>query len=178
MQSRTQFVLEVWESSGAEVVGAAELATIEEALVNSYGVEAPMSPATIARVLADEGVRLGHPEVIWEDARWREERLLFTAEELEFVSMPAATVLIEKIERLRGKFENNPSRFEHLRQSVRQIKSELESIARTDKGDQKRRELAREVAQWLTIWLQNPPIFKEWLALRRTTPDFRSRFHS
>ena len=38
------------------------------------------------------------------------------------------------------------------------------------------RELAREVAQWLTIWLQNPQIFGEWLSLRRSTADFQVRF--
>lgn len=175
MQSRSEFIFAVWEASGAEFVGAAELTEIREAVAKRFGVE--MSPASIARLLADEGVRLGHPEVLRADARWREERLLFTDEELEFDSLPAATALIEKIERRRAEVENDPSRFEQLRQTIRQIKSELESIG-AKPGAQKRRELAREVAQWLTIWLQNPPIFDEWLALRRATPDFQSRFHS
>ena len=175
MQSRTQFIVEVWESTEAEVAGADQLTVIGEAVAEHFG--AAMSPASIARVLADEGIPLGHPEVIRADARWREKRLLFVAEELEVDSMPVATALIEKIERLRAEFENNQSRFENLRKKVRQIKSELESIGRMS-GDQKRPGLSREVAQWLTIWLQNPPIFKEWLDLRRTTPDFQSRFHS
>jgi hypothetical protein len=36
--------------------------------------------------------------------------------------------------------------------------------------------LAQELAQWLTVWLQNPQIFEDWLALRRATADFRERF--
>ncbi len=175
MQSRAEFIFQAWESTDAEVAGADELAVIREAVAERFGVE--MSPASIARVLADEGVPLGHPEMLRTDARWREERLLFAGEELEFDSVPGATALIKKIERRCAEVGNDPSRFEHLRQTVRQIKSELESIG-TRPGDQKRRELAREVAQWLTIWLQNPAIFDEWLALRRATPDFQSRFHS
>ena len=38
--------------------------------------------------------------------------------------------------------------------------------------------LAEEIAQWLTIWLQTPQIFSEWLSLRRSTADFQARFHS
>jgi hypothetical protein len=64
--------------------------------------------------------------------------------------------------------------FEHLRQSVHQIKSELDVLAASERAGQKI--LAREVAQWLTVWLQNPQIFSEWLVLRRNTPEFQERF--
>jgi len=36
--------------------------------------------------------------------------------------------------------------------------------------------IAAEVAQWLTVWLQNPQIFTDWLALRRESAEFRERF--
>jgi hypothetical protein len=63
-----------------------------------------------------------------------------------------------------------------LRLSIQQIKTELEILAASQTVSQKRRELAREVSQWLSIWLQNPQIFPEWLALRRSTAEFQQLF--
>ena len=65
---------------------------------------------------------------------------------------------------------------ERLRYEVRQFKTELDLLAANEKAAN--RDLAQEVAQWLTIWLQTPQIFSEWLSLRRATTDFQARFSS
>jgi multidrug efflux pump subunit AcrA (membrane-fusion protein) len=161
---RDKFIIGVWETMGKEVVGASELCLIEEAVVERFG--STISPASIARVLADQGARLGHPEILQADARWREKQLLFNAEDLELTNLDAAIRLINKIEQL-WQSEN----VERLRQAVRRLKTELDSLALS-------KPLAAEVAQWLTVWLQNPPIFAEWLALRQNTAEFRDRFLS
>ncbi|HEU4932785.1 MAG TPA: hypothetical protein VFT48_11960 [Pyrinomonadaceae bacterium] len=165
MLTKDEYIVEVWESMGTEVVGASELELIEDALVERFGSTA--SPASIARVLADNGARLGHPEILQADARWREKQSLFTADDLEFANLDSAIRLINKIEQLRQQSEN----VERLRQAVRSLKSELESFAATNP-------LAAEVAQWLTVWLQNPQIFAEWLTLRQNTAEFHERFLS
>src|SRR5215207_11001468 len=114
--TREQLILELWERLAADFVGAAELGEIQRVL-GTKGVSE--SPASIARVLADHGARLSHPEVLDADVRWRERNALFTPEELTFGTLEAATALIEKIERLRAQFETDNSMLEHLRQSVR-----------------------------------------------------------
>jgi len=166
--TKDEFIIQLWERSGKDVVGAAELEQINQALIEHFGT--PMSPAAIARTLADEGIRLGHPEILGADVTWRERTSLLTPEDLTFGMPDAANALIEKIERL----QEDPSAREHLRQSVLQIKTELELLA-TNRNTVNR-DLAGEVAQWLTIWIQNPEIFTEWLSLRRATPEFRERF--
>ena|ERR1044072_2859656 len=165
MVSRDEFIVEVWEGLGAEVVSAAELGVIEGAVIERFGFG--MSPASIARVLADQGAVLGHPEILQADMRWREKQSLFTAEELDFGNLDAALGLARKIERL----GDDPSMRENLRQAVRSLKAELDSLSSDN-------QLAAEVSQWLTVWLQNPQIFAEWLTLRQNTPDFRTRFLS
>jgi hypothetical protein len=72
---------------------------------------------------------------------------------------------------LRQQSEGDGPMWEHLRQAVRSLKTELDSISARDP-------LAAEVAEWLTVWLQNPPIFAEWLNLRQNTAEFRYRFLS
>jgi hypothetical protein len=51
-----------------------------------------------------------------------------------------------------------------LRQTVRRSNRQLEK-------DRPQR-IAAEVAQWLTVWLQNPQIFAEWLSFATNTPNF------
>jgi len=169
MRTKEQFIVEVWDGLGKEVVGASELDLIQDAVVEQFGSAA--SPALIARVLADEGVRLGHPEILQADARWRESQLLFTADDLEFTDIEAGLRLIRKVEHLWEQFESDPAMRERLRQTVRSLKTELDSLSSS-------KQLATEVSQWLTVWLQTPQIFAEWLSLRQNTPDFRERFLS
>ena len=163
MMLRDEFIVEAWERIGKEIVGAAELRLIQDEVEERFG---SVSPASIARVLADDGARLGHPGILQADARWREEHMPFTAEDLAFTDIATATALMGRIN------INSP------KEPVRQLKGELEALAASVRGDEKRRALAAEVAQWLTIWLQNPQIFREWLELRRATAEFRERFES
>ena len=172
MRTKELLIIDVWKPLDKEVLGAAELELIRETIIQRFGTS--VSPASIARALADHGVRLGHPEILEADARWREHSALLTQEDLTFGTLEAATALLEKIESLRRRFEQEQLMLEHLLQEVRRVKSELELMAASEKASNKA--LAGELAQWLVIWLQNPQIFPEWLALRRATPEFQQRF--
>ena len=172
MSTKYQIIVDVWERMEKDVVGAPELELIQQALALRFGTI--VSVASIARTLADHGATLGHPEILAADLKWRERTSLFTPEDLTFANLEAATALIEKLEGLRQNFANDKPMLEHLRQSVQQIKNELDVLAASGRTGQNI--LAQEVGQWLTIWLQNPQIFPEWLALRRNTPEFRGRF--
>jgi hypothetical protein len=172
MMPRDEYILDVWERMDKELAGASELSLIQEAVLERFGT--PVSPAAVARTLADHGVRLGQPQILEADLQWRERTSLFTPDDLTFGTLHAATVLMDKVENLRQQFELDQSALENLRQSVFQLKNELEIVAASPKSSNK--DLAQEVTQWLTVWLRNPPIFKEWLALRRNTADFQERF--
>jgi hypothetical protein len=174
MLTKEQFIVDVWDRMDKEVVGASDLTEIQEAVIEKFGT-AP-SPALVARVLADHGVRLGHPQILQADSRWRGHRLLFTADDLALDTIDAATALIDKIERYSLEFQRHQPMQERLRLSVQQLKTELDALASSQKVTGKRRELAREIGQWLTVWLQNPQIFPEWLALRRSTSEFQQLF--
>ena len=174
---KKQVIIELWRETGKQSAGAAELELIQQGLLTRFGAGAAESPASIARMLADAGVTLRHPEILEADVRWRQDRMnaLFSPEELNFGTLEEATTLIEKIERLRREFSDDEAQIERLRQSVLRMKKELELVMGRERVE-KRRQLAQELAQWVTIWLQNPAIFAEWLALRRATAEFRERF--
>src|ERR1051325_9497813 len=155
MRTKELLIIDVWKPLDREVVGAAELELIRETIIQRFGTS--VSPASIARALAEHGVRLGPPEILQADVRWREHNSLFTPEDLTVGTLEAATALMEKVERLRQRFEHEDLMLEHLRQEVRRIQSELDLLASSEKASNKH--LAAELAQWLTVWLQNPQIF-------------------
>jgi hypothetical protein len=168
--AREQLILEVWDETGLETAGAAELELIQQALLDRLGAQGRESPASIARTLADNGVRLKHPEVLDADVRWREREMFagFSYEELNFATIEAALAWVEKLIAMPPEAE--------LRRFVLQNKTELELLAGARKISLREREVAGEVAHWLTVWLQNPPIFADWLSLRRQSAEYRERF--
>jgi hypothetical protein len=131
--------------------------------------ETSQSPAAIARTQADGGAQLTHPDVLDADVRWRSQRL-FTAEELNFDTPAAAVDWMNNLSR-------RPDR-EQLGPAVLSLKRELESVVASERSSQKDRHLAREIGQWLTVWLQNPAIFDDWFELRRNTDEFVQLFGS
>ena len=125
--AREQVILEVWDETGQETAGAAELEVIQQALLEKFGAQGRESPASIARTLADHGVRLKHPDVFEADVRWREREVLapFSDEELNFTTIEAALAWVEKLTALTPDAE--------LRRFVVQIKTELEAMAGSKK---------------------------------------------
>ena len=164
-RTKELLIIDAWKPLDKVVVGAAELESIRETIANRFGTD--VSPASIARALADHGARLGHPEILQADVRWRESNLLLTPEDLTLETLESATALMDRIESLRQQLESDKPKVEQLYQQVRQLKSELELMPTS---------LGQELAQWSAIWLQNPQIFSDWLALRRDTAEFRAQF--
>ena len=171
MTRRDQFIVDWWTENGNEPAGAAELDQLQQALLESLGAQGRESPASIARTLADNGVRLKHPEILEADVRWREQEQvsLFTSEDLNFTSIDVAIAFVQKLAGL----PQGPE----IRSFVMQLKVELEVAAKSMKLPLPDRLVAVEVAHWLAVWLQNPAIFPDWLALRRESMEFRERFH-
>src|SRR5215208_4650196 len=94
--TKDQLILEVWKNTGSDIVSAPELESIRQALSERFGSES--SPASIARVLADHGAHLSHPEILQLDTRCRQQQYFFTPDDLAFDSIDAAFGFIEKLQ--------------------------------------------------------------------------------
>ena len=70
-RTKNELIIEVWEWLDCESVGAAELRQIAEIVSEHYGPGAVESPVRVARLLADEGAELRHPEILEIDVAWR-----------------------------------------------------------------------------------------------------------
>jgi hypothetical protein len=169
--SRRQIILDTWKRIGLDSAGAEEFKVIQQELRKSLGPGGVESPASLARVLADEGIKLRHPEVLESDSNWRERRLyeLFGPGELQFETIAFAMESAAKIEDLFEELEaeDDQEGIKNLVALVRELKVDLK---------QRPSEIADEIVEWLTVWLQNPGIFKDWLSLRVNSPVFLKTF--
>lgn len=181
-QARTkrELMIEVWEYLDCESVGAKELEAVREVVRERFGEGAVESPARIARVLADEGAELRHAEVLDMDARWRTQDPYEAAfrNVLKFSTFEEAAQSIRRLDNLRKQFrrKNDRAGLRRVQETVLKGKQRAQMIARNASVNERKRAEKTEMAEWFTIWLNQPEIFEDWLALRLASKDFRARF--
>lgn len=179
-RTRHDLIVEVWEALDCESVGAPELEQIQQVLREKFGEGALESPASIARTVADEGAVLRHPEVFEYDSKWRESVISGTMplEQLGFSNLVEASQSLRKLESWRRQFAEAGKQVDtHRVQSLAlKAKQELQLMARSRLVEAKRRLEAGEIVQWLTIWMQDPAIFEDWLDLRKRSAEFVEKF--
>ena len=181
-KSRTKLdlMIEVWEALDCESVGAQEIEAVSEAVGARFGEGAVESPARIARVLADEGAELRHAEVLELDARWR------TADPydamfrnvLKFSTFDEAAASLKRLDNLRREFKRRSDREGQRRvhETVLRGKQRAQMISRNRSVNERKRAEKAEIAEWFTVWLRQPEIFDDWVALRRRSPEFKKQF--
>jgi hypothetical protein len=181
-QARTkrELMIEVWEHLDCESVGAKELEAVREAVRERFGEGAVESPARVARVLADEGAELRHAEVLEMDARWRTQdpHDAVFRNVLKFSTFEEAAASIRRLDNLRKQFRRKGDKagLRRVQETVLKGKQRAQMIARNPVVNERKRAEKSEMAEWFTVWLNQPEIFEDWLALRLGSKDFRARF--
>jgi hypothetical protein len=177
---RDEVIVEAWRQLEAESLGAVELESVRRVLAKEFGERATPTPAAIARTLAEHGVRLRHAEFLSVDVIWRARRIneLFSAGELDFASIESSIESMEKLDDLLIHFnsEGDETGQASLRELAIELKTELQLVAKARINLGLQRQIAAEVVDWLTIWLQTPHLFADWLEIRRNSKAFRQKF--
>jgi hypothetical protein len=185
--TKREFMVEVWVSLGQPAVGEAELREIQLAVRNQFGPGVDESPAAIARVLADAGAELRHPEVIEFDAEWRDAKIENGSRELVGLGdlllggtlrFDKAEGLIKRLEEARQNSEGAGDRnlLKRLRSLAISSRQNAEVLAGDRKLNSRERDEQAEIAEWLKVWLQTPALFADWLELRRRSAEFQKKF--
>lgn len=175
-KTRQDLIIEVWEALDCESVGARELEEIQDALRSELGEGGAESPASIARTVADEGAVLRHPEVFECDLKWRRRNLAEL--NFDFSNLDSAFESLIRIEELCLELTANDDSkaFEKLRGVVLASRDELAARSRSKILESGEREQAKEISHWLSVWLQSPELFSDWLDLRRHSAEFQKKF--
>jgi len=186
-RTRNELTIEVWVGLGRAAVGENELRRIQLAMAKRFGAGAVDSPAAIARLLADEGAELRHPEIIEFDARWRQAQIEkevadFSVFDRFLTAKPMrlkhAEGLIGNLEQLRKKLDRagDAEALRTLQDEAVNARQTLQSLAKSKNLDQRIRGEQDEISEWLAVWIRTPTLFAEWLELRKRSPDFQRRF--
>ena len=185
--TKKDLIIEAWDLLGRAAIGEVELREIQGSIRGHLGHHADESPAAIARILADEGAELRHPEVIEFDARWREAKIESENGQFKGVDeliagkplrLKKAEALIRKLEKLRQGSERSGDRIasKHIRDIAVNGRQVAESLAKDRTLKETQRGEQAEIAEWLKLWIQTPSLFADWLELRQRSPDFQKKF--
>lgn len=180
-------MIATWRGLGGPRVGAKELRKIQRVLEKEFGAGGVQSPAAIARVLADEGAELVHPEIIEFDARWREAQIKQRLSRFESVdglvfseslNLPQAEALITRLEQLRLQFarENALNDLSELTAAAAQAREKAEANSHERAADPQTKTEQAEIAEWLKVWIQTPSLFADWVELRKRSTEFKRKF--
>jgi hypothetical protein len=184
-QPAREFIVKLWLERGRPPIDAQFLEAVQSELAQ-FGSDA-MSPASLARLLADEGAELRHPEIIEFDVHWRESLVKSRMDKFAAVeqlssgarlNIEEAGVLIGKMEKLRQEFErdDDDTRLDELRTLAADARQRADAIGKNRRLDGKVRLEQSEIAEWLKVWLQTPTLFENWLELRQRSEEFREKF--
>ncbi len=97
---------------------------------------------------------------------------------LRFDSLETAEKTLTELDELLKRFsrENDELGKSYCTQLARLGKQRALGISKNARVESKKRLEKEEIAQWFTIWLQTPDLFFDWLALRKQTEEFISKF--
>lgn len=173
-------MIEVWEKLDCENVGAAEIIAIEETVRERFGSQAVASPMAIARLLADEGAELRHSEIMGLFVERYSDRPYDAAFRniLDLADLKNTLASIRNLENLRKKFVsgNDAEGLRLVSEAARRARQEALTKSEDICQSAARRSESAEIAEWLTIWLQSPEIFENWISLRKKSDDFIQKF--
>jgi hypothetical protein len=134
----------------------------------------------IARRLADEGAELRHSEIMELYVRRAEHRPYDAAlrNALKLNDLRSALTSIKDIENIRRKYvaENDKEGLRQVREIVVEQRQRLAERSNDSRSDDVDRQVAMEIAEWLSHWLQTPTLFADWVEMRQRSKDFLERF--
>lgn len=185
-QAARELIVQFWLERGRPPIDAQFLKNVKSELTKTFE-DVAISPASVARQLADEGAELRHREIMEFDVLWREAFLKDRVDKFAAVeqlssgarlNIESAVALIGQMEQLRQEFERDDDdmRLNELRTMAADARQRAEAMGKNRKLDEKVRREQSEIAEWLKVWLQTPALFENWLELRRRSMEFRERF--
>ena len=179
-KTKHELMIEVWEKLDCESIGAKEIIAIENAVRERFGQRAVDSPMTIARLLADEGAELRHSELMNLYVERASDRPYDPALNnlFDLTSLEKLRSSLSKAENLRRKLKSDNDT-EGLR-LLNKTAVETKELAKKNSAERKlsavERSVNAEAVEWITLWLQSPELFENWVSLRRANRDFKKAF--
>ena len=173
--TKQEMVLEIYDREAMGEVTAREIAIINQALVEEFGEGGAMAPAEIARILHDEDLPVRFEQIFRMESPTDKYENLFGGL-TKCGTLEEAENSLRQIEGLYKEFQRAGDRkgIRFARQAALRLKRQTTALSQSPKLTPVQRSEMGEAAQWLSVWLQTPDIFDQWLELRKATAEFKA----
>ena len=180
-KNKADLAIEVWEYLDCESVGAKEIVAIEIAIRERFGESAVDSPMVTARLLADEGAELRHSEImaLYLDRAGQPPPHDAALKNLfDLTDLQRAESSLKRAENLRRKLfsDKDQNGLRLLRKRAIDAKTEARTSAGDKRPSEDEHKIQNEAAEWITLWLQSPELFENWVKMRKASKDFKTAF--
>ena len=175
--NKQEMVLEIYDREAMGEVTAREIAIINQALVEEFGEGGAMAPAEIARILHDEDLPIRFEQIFRMDSPTDKYESLFGGL-TKCGTLAEAESSLRQIDKLYKESQQAGNRIgiRYARQAGLRLKQMTTALSQSTKLTSHQRSEMGEAAQWLSVWLQTPDIFDQWLELRKATAEFKTLF--
>jgi hypothetical protein len=176
-KTKKEMVLEIYDREAMGEVTAREIAIINQGLIEEFGDGGEMTPAEIARVLAEEDLPVRFEQIFRMSTRTDRYEAIFEGLSANR-SLAEAEESLRRIDELYRKFQRLGDRtgLRFTRQTALRAKRNALALSQSARTSALKRAEQEEIAQWFTIWLQTPELFAQWLDIRKASPAFKKTF--
>jgi hypothetical protein len=167
--TKKSLILEYVERQRPEMVGRNDVAAIHRDLRQRLGVKGRVSDRYLLRVIEEQGVSIdaslgGLPA-----------DLLAV---LKFDTLLGAAAAIDELESRRQAAiaAGDRAAEDACIRAGRRARENADWVARNTRVRWIVRAERAEIASWFRVWLETPEVFRDWLEVRRRSPEFAERF--
>jgi hypothetical protein len=175
--SKKQFVLDYCRAQRLERIAEGELRAIRSELQRRLGPQGKTSLAYLASVLRAAGYHVEYEDrysepVLPEPYAGRLEGVL------EFHDLGSAERSLLKLDAIYRDYRSaaDPTGAKWVCALVKNGKLRAQSLAVNPRVRAEKRIEKQEISRWFQVWLETPDLLADWLALRKSSDEFRALF--
>ena len=175
--SKKQILLDFFQARARQPIEVGDLHAARDELRRHVGPGIKTSLGYIAAVLREAGYEVRY-EDRYSDPVMPEPYASRLKGVLEFHDLASAERSLLRLDAIFREYSNAADRpgMTMVRALVKKGKLRAQSLASNPRVQFLKRQEKQEIARWFQVWLETPDLFADWLALRKSSAEFRSLF--
>jgi len=177
MSSKKQIVLELFAGRSGRQLEVSDLRAARTELQSRLGADDRTSVGYIASVLRAAGYDVRYEDP-YADPVMPEPYATTLKGVLEFGDLTSAEQSLQRLDALYRDYTESGDRqgVKFVWTLVKKGKVRAQRLATSPRVRESKRREKAEIARWFQVWLETPDLFSDWLALRKSSAEFRQFF--
>lgn len=175
--SKKRILLDFFQAREKQPLAAGDLHSARNELRRHLGPADRTSLGYIATILREAGYDVRY-EDRYSDPLMPEPYTSRLKGMLEFHDLDCAEQSLLRIDAIYREYYGAADRLgvAMVRALVKKGKLRARSLAANPRVNPQKRQEKQEIASWFQVWLETPDLFADWLALRKSSAEFRQLF--